>query len=42
MQVAQVPLADAPELQGTDGRMLDILLTHATYCTLQLGQVRAG
>lgn len=42
MQVAQVPLVDAPQLQGTDGKMLGILLTHATYRTLSLGQVRAG
>jgi hypothetical protein len=42
MQVVQVPLADAPRLQGTDGKMLDMLLNQATYCTLELGQVWAG
>ena len=35
-QVQQVPLYDAPELQGTNGKMLDMLLRHARYITLLL------
>jgi hypothetical protein len=35
-QVQQVPLYDAPELQGTNGKMLDMLLRHGRYETLLL------
>jgi hypothetical protein len=35
-QVQQVQLYDAPDLQGTNGKMLDMLLRHARYDTLVL------
>lgn len=36
LQVQQVGLAAAPQLQGTNGKMLDMLMQHVTYDTLQL------
>jgi hypothetical protein len=36
LQVQQVQLAAAPQLQGTNGKMLDMLMQHAAYDTLQL------
>lgn len=34
LQVKQVPLDAAPELEGTNGKMLAMLLHHAQYATL--------
>lgn len=50
-QVQQASLDEAPELEGTNGKMLDMLLSHGRYKTLELvddgsalatGQVRPG
>jgi hypothetical protein len=36
LQVQQVGLTAAPQLQGTNGKMLDMLMRHGTYGTLKL------
>ena len=41
-QVQQVVLDDAPELEGTNGKMLDMLMKHASYATLQPTTPGAG
>ena len=41
-QVQQVVLDDAPELEGTNGKMLDMLIKHASYATLQAATPRGG